>query len=146
MQGYKISTDTNEMDLDVIHGFISSTYWAKGIPRSAMEKAIRNSLCFGVLTETGEQVGFARLITDKATFAYLADVFILPEHRGLVLSKWLMQNIMAPPELQALRRMLLVTRDAQGLYAQFGFKEVVAPKGMMQILRPDVYQPKPAKT
>lgn len=146
MQGYKISTDTNDMDIDVIHGFIASTYWAEGIPRSVMDKAIKNSLCFGVLTETGEQVGFARMITDQATFAYLADVFILPKHRGLGLSKWLMQNIMAHPELQALRRMLLATRDAQGLYTQFGFNEVVDPKGMMQILRPDVYQPTPAKS
>mgnify|MGYP003677673870 FL=1 len=145
MQGYKISTDTNDMDIDVIHEFIASTYWAMGIPRIVMEKAIKNSLCFGVLTESGVQVGFARMITDQATFAYLADVFILPEHRGLGLSKWLMQNIMAHPELQALRRMLLATRDAQGLYTQFGINEVADSKGMMQILRPDVYQPTPAK-
>ncbi len=147
MQGYRISTELHELQLDVIHGFISQSYWASGIPAGTLEKAIQNSLCFGVYLDTaeptgrgGEQIGFARLITDKATFAYLADVFILDAHRGKGVSKWLMEHIVRHPDLQGLRRMMLATRDAHGLYAQYGFEPISNPEVLMQVWRPDIYQ------
>src|SRR6266487_1573762 len=114
-ENYIISTDPSKLNIDTIHHYLSEeSYWAKGIPRTVVEKSIANSLCFGLYNneQSMMQVGFARLITDKATFAWLADVFILPEHRGKGLSKWLMQIIHAHPELQSLRRWLLGTRDA----------------------------------
>ncbi|MCA3980365.1 GNAT family N-acetyltransferase [Vibrio vulnificus] len=140
MQGYRVTTDQSEMDFSVIFDFISQSYWAKGIPQATMHKAIDNAFCFAVLQDNGEQVGFARLITDKATFAYLAGVFILPQHRGQGLSKWLMENIIAHPELQGLRRMILATRDAHGLYKQFGFTPIEPVENFMQIWQPNVYQ------
>ena len=136
---YEISTDKSRLDLAVIHRFLSEeSYWAKGIPRETVEKAIAGSLCFG-LYQGKALVGFARVTTDTATFAYLADVFVLPEHRGAGLSKRLMQFIMDYPDLQGLRRILLATRDAHGLYAGFGFKPLDAPDNFMQFHRPDVY-------
>ncbi|MEJ2765342.1 GNAT family N-acetyltransferase [Photobacterium sp. MCCC 1A19761] len=140
MQGYKISTTQDDFDFEVIYQVISQSYWASGIPREILAKAIANSLCFGVYEDTGQQVGFARLITDKATFAYLADVFIVQSHQGLGLSKWLIEHIVAHPELQGLRRMVLATRDAHGLYAQYGFKAIENPEIFMQIWQPDVYR------
>ena len=140
MQGYRISTNQSDLDLDVIYSFISQSYWASGIPKQTLRKAISNSLCFGVYRDSGEQVGFARMITDKATFAYLADVFILEESRGLGLSKWLMETIIIHPDLQGLRRMLLSTRDAHSLYSQYGFKAIENPESLMQILQPNIYQ------
>ncbi|EOG5905603.1 GNAT family N-acetyltransferase [Vibrio vulnificus] len=140
MQGYRVTTDQSEMDFSVIFDFISKSYWAKGIPQATMHKAIDNAFCFAVLQDNGELVGFARLITDKATFAYLADVFILPQHRGQGLSKWLMEKIIAHPELQGLRRMILATRDAHGLYKQFGFTPIEPVENFMQIWKPNVYQ------
>ena len=118
---YLISTDPSLLDVDVIYDYLSGeSYWAKNIPRDVVEKSIANSLCFGVYHHN-KQIGFARLITDKATFAYLADVFIISEYRGKGLSKWLIQVIHAHPELQGLRRWVLGTRDAHGLYEQFGW-------------------------
>jgi GNAT superfamily N-acetyltransferase len=105
-----------------------------------MEKAIKNSLCFGVFTDSGNQVAFARMVTDSATFAYLADVFVLKEHRGKGLSKLLMQVIIAHPELQGLRRMALATSDAHSLYEQFGFKALGSPESFMELHQPDVYK------
>lgn len=140
IQGYKISAQTQDMDLNVIHGYISGSYWAKNIPLKVMKKAIDNSLCFGIFTEAGEQVGFARMVTDKATFAYLADVFVLQPHQGKALSKWLMQVILAHPELSGLRRMALATSDAHGLYQQFGFKALASPQSFMELHQADVYQ------
>lgn len=140
MEGYKISTSKDEMDIDAIHNFIGRSYWAEGIPKDTLSKAVNNSLCFGVFTTSGEQIGFARMITDSATFAYLADVYILEAHRGKGLSKWLMQEIMAHPDLQGLRRINLATRDAHGLYEKFGFKPLSSPENGMEILRPDVYK------
>ena len=120
-EDYKVSTDPGELDLAVIHKYLSGeSYWAEGIPLETVEKALSNSLCFG-LYKSNKQIGFARLVTDKATFAYLADVFILEEHRGKGLSKWLIEVIQSHPELQGLRRWMLMTRDAQGLYEQFGW-------------------------
>ena len=119
--GYSISTDFSLLDADVIYNYLSKeSYWAQNIPKEIVEKAIANSLCFGVY-HNNNQIGFARLITDKATFAYLADVFILEEHRAQGLSKWLIEVIHVHPELQGLRRWMLGTRDAHGLYEQFGW-------------------------
>jgi len=118
---YKISTDFSLLNIDVIFNYISGeSYWAKNVPRVVVEKSIANSLCFGLYFNS-QQIGFARLITDKATFAYLADVFILEDFRGKGLSKWLIEIIHAHPELQGLRRWMLGTRDAHGLYEQFGW-------------------------
>ena len=137
-QGYTIGTDKSKLDIDAIHSHLSQTYWAKGIPKRVVEKAIANSLCFG-MHHHGVQVGFARVVSDYATFAYLADVFVVEAHRGKGLSKWLIASIKAHPELQGLRRWALVTRDAQGLYAQFEFKPLSHPDRFMEIARPDIY-------
>ncbi len=118
---FRIGTDPVELDLAVIYRYLSTeSYWAQDIPVEVVEKAIANSLCFG-LYKNNKQIGFARLVTDKATFAYLADVFVLEEYRGQGLSKWLMEVIQSHPEVQGLRRWMLMTRDAQGLYEQFGW-------------------------
>ena len=137
--GFTIITDTSKMDIDVIHGYLSRSYWAQGIPRTIVEKSMEGSLCFAVLQDN-RQVGFARVITDKATFGYLADVFILEEYRGKGLSKWLMEIILGHPELQNFRRFLLSTRDAHGLYRQFGFEDLVSPENWMQVYNPDRYK------
>lgn len=139
MKGFIISTDNSLIDFELVYSFISQSYWAKGIPVETMKKAIDNALCFGVYSTEGNQVGFARMITDKATFAYLADVFILENFRGLGLSKFLVENIVSHPDLQGLRRIMLATKDAHGLYKQYGFKEIEYPEVLMQIWQPDVY-------
>ena len=142
MQEYRISSNSDDFDLAIIHQFISQSYWAKDIPIATLEKAILNSMCFAVISkqdDTEQLVGFARMITDRATFAYLADVFILIEHRGKELSKRLMQAVVSHPELQGLRRMLLATRDAHGLYQQFGFKKLATPDIFMELWNPEVY-------
>jgi len=136
---YEISTDRSRLDIAVIHDFLRSSYWAQGISRAVVERSIQHSLCFGAFFG-GQQVGFARVITDFAAFAYVADVFVLPEHRGRGVAKMLMRAIVEHPELQALRRVLLATRDAHGLYAQFGFKPLVHPEDFMTIHNPDVYR------
>lgn len=139
---YRISSDPGELDMVVIHQYLSGeSYWAQNIPFATVEKAIANSLCFG-LYYTNKQIGFARLVTDKATFAYLADVFVLEEHRGQGLSKWLMEVIQSHPELQGLRRWMLMTRDAQGLYEQFGWTvlDEDARKRSMQRHFKEVYE------
>ncbi|QJW92045.1 GNAT family N-acetyltransferase [Spirosoma taeanense] len=129
---YIVSTDKTRLDVALIHRFLSTeSYWALNIPIELVERAIRNSLCFGVYLDV-EQVGFARVITDEATFAYLADVFIVAEHRGRGLSKLLMQTISDYPALQGLRRWVLATRDAHSLYEQFGFTALDHPYIFMQ--------------
>jgi len=140
ISGYKISSEKKDMDLSVIHTYISSSYWAKNIPIKTMKKAIDNSLCFGVFTDSGQQVAFARMVTDTATFAYLSDVFVLSEYRGKGLSKWLMKTILEDPSLQGIRRMALATSDAHGLYEQFGFKSLGSPESFMELHQPDVYK------
>jgi N-acetylglutamate synthase-like GNAT family acetyltransferase len=140
IQGYKISSDIKDMDITVIHRYISRSYWAKNIPIATMNKALNNSLCFGVFTESGQQVAFARMVTDCATFAYLADVFVLKEHRGKGISKWMMKVILDDPNLQGIRRMALATSDAHNLYAQFGFKSLNSPESFMELHQPDVYK------
>lgn len=118
---YLISTDKKLLDIEVIHSYLAKqSYWAMNIPKEVVEKSILHSLCFGVFS-VDKQIGFARLVTDQATFAYLADVFILEDYRGKGLSKWLMHSIHAHPDLQGLRRWVLGTKDAHGLYEQFGW-------------------------
>ena len=138
---YFISDDHKRLDYQLIHQYLAQSYWAKDIPLSLLAKALDNSLCFGVYQKSNNhQVGFARMITDRATFAYLADVFILPSHRGQGLSKELMKTIKAHPDLQGLRRMVLVTKDAHSLYQQFGFTELNNSQGYMELWQPEVYK------
>jgi GNAT superfamily N-acetyltransferase len=137
----RISTDPDEMDVDAIHAFLGGeSYWARGIPRETVERSIRNSLCFGVFdTAGGAQVAFARVVTDRATFAYLADVYVVPAFRGRGISRLLMETITAHPDLQGLRRWMLMTQDAHGLYAQFGFRPLAHPDRAMERTDPDIY-------
>jgi len=139
---YTITTDKRRLDLNAIHAFLSQTYWSPGVPMAVVKRAIENSLTFGIL-QGSEQIGFARVVTDKATFAYLADVYVLEAHRGKGLSKRLLQEIQAHEELQGLRRFLLATKDAHGLYAQFGFKELANPSRMMEMWNPNAYNQAP---
>jgi len=136
---FVISTDRTRLDLDAIHGFLTNCYWAKGIPREVVARSIEQSLCFGVYDGSGAQVGFARVISDFATIAYVGDVFVLDTHRGRGLGKWLMESITHHPALQNLRRWILTTRDAHGLYAQVGFRPVQSPERFMELHQPDVY-------
>ena len=136
---YAITTDRQHFDIERIHAYLTTSYWSPGIPIATVTRAIENSLCFGIFHKA-EQIGFARVITDKATFAYLADVYILESHRGQGLSKWLMETIKQHEALQGLRRFMLGTRDAHGLYRQYGFKELANPARMMEILNQKVYE------
>jgi len=135
-KGFIISTDKKLLDIELIYNYLNNdSYWAKGIQRERLEKAIQNSMCFGVYNHD-LFAGFARVVTDNATFAYLCDVFILPEFRKKDLSKWLMQTIVKHPDLQGLRRWSLATADAHGLYAQFGFSQISKPENWMEIFTP----------
>jgi len=136
---YSISTDKGRLDVALIHGFLTMSYWAAGVPMEVVKRSIEHSLAFGVFKED-QQVGFARIITDYATFAYLGDVFILEPFRGRGLSKWLMEVIVGHPDLQGLRRWVLLTRDAHGLYRQVGFTEPSRPERYMELHFPDVYK------
>lgn len=138
-ENFMVSTDKSKLDLFVIHAFLTKSYWATNIPFEIVKKSIENSLCFGVY-DNGKQVGFARIISDYATFAYLADVFVLPENRGNGLSKFLMQTIKTHPELQNLRRWMLATKDAHKLYEKFGFTRLIDPDPIMVISNPNIYQ------
>ncbi len=133
-----VDSDPERLDVAVVHGFLTDSYWAKGIPVETVRRSIRNSLCFG-LYEGSRQIGFARVVTDRATFAYLADVFVLESHRGRGLAKLLMDAVVAHPELQGLRRWMLATRDAHAIYAQYGFTPLPAPEVFMQLHDPGVY-------
>jgi len=135
---YSIRTDPKQLDVDAIHAFLSRSFWAEGIPKETVAKAIANSLCFGVF-EGKTQVGFARVVTDRATFAYLCDVYVLESHRGHGLGKWLIETVMAHPDLQGLRRFQLVTRDAHGLYSRHGFESPLNPERHMEIFRHGMY-------
>ena len=136
---YLISTDRDRLQLDMIHRFLSEeSYWANSRSMDQTQEAISNSVCFGLYTE-GQQIGFARVVTDKATFAYLGDVFILSEFRGRGLSKWLMEVIISHPDLQGLRRWILATRDAHKLYRKFGFDALKFPERWMEKAAPDAY-------
>ncbi len=138
MNTYDISTDPSRLQLDAIHAYLTRSYWSPGIPMDVVARGIANSLCFGIY-QGQAQVGFARVITDKASFAYLADVYVLEEHRGQGLSRRLVGEILAHPELQGLRRVLLATADAHGLYARFGFAALAAPDRMMEIRNPPAW-------
>jgi GNAT superfamily N-acetyltransferase len=151
---FLISTDPARLDLDVIHGFLTNSYWAKGIPREVVARSIEHSLCFGIYDEgdgnspllaksarsRAPQVGFARVVSDFSTVAYLGDVFVLKSHRGRGLSKWMMECIVEHPALQGLRRWILLTRDAHGLYSQFGFTTLKAPERYMELHNLAVYE------
>jgi GNAT superfamily N-acetyltransferase len=129
---YDISTDPSRLQLEAIHACLTRSYWSPGIPKEIVARAIANSLCFGIYLGDS-QVGFARVVTDKASFAYLADVYVLEEHRGQGLSKRLVAQILAHPDLQGMRRFMLATADAHGLYTQFGFKPLAKPQSVMEI-------------
>ncbi len=136
---YTISTDKRRLQLDVIHGYLVNSYWAANVPRAVVERSIEHSLCFGVY-KGSDQIGFARVITDYATFGYIGDVFILEPYRGQGLSKWLMKTIVEYPDLQGFRRWLLATKDAHGLYQQFGFKSLADASRFLERTNPDVYK------
>jgi len=138
-----ITTDPARLDLTAIHDFLSGSYWAKGIPRDVMERSIRHSICFGAL-DRDRQVGFARVITDRATFAYVADVFVVDSHRGRGIGKRIMACITSHPELQNLRLWTLFTRDAHGLYRQHGFREARYPDRLMERRAERPYAPSTA--
>jgi GNAT superfamily N-acetyltransferase len=138
-EAFSISTDPAQMDVDAVHAYLTRSYWAEGIPRAVVAKSIEGSLCFG-LFEGSRQIGFARVITDRATFAYLCDVYVLEEYRGRGLGKKLMKEVCAHPDLQGLRRFVLATRDAHGLYNQFEFTPLKYPSRYMEIARPGIYK------
>ena len=137
---FLVSTDPRRLDLRVVHQFLTNCYWAKGIPREVVERSIQHALCFGIYDGSGAQVGFARVVSDFSTVAYLGDVFVLESHRGRGLGKWMMQCILAHPALEGMRRWILVTRDAHGLYKQFGFTALQSAERYMELHRPDVYE------
>jgi len=139
---FLISTDPGRIDLQAVHAYLTRSYWSEGVPIEVVERSIRGSLCFG-LYDDARQIGFARVITDAATFAYLADVYVLESHRGQGLAKWMMSVIMAHPDVQGLRRFTLATKDAHGLYAQYGFTPLRAPDRHMEIARPNIYRSAP---
>jgi len=141
MDAYEISTDRARLDLRAIHAYLFRSYWSPQIPLETVERAMRNSLCFGVYeSASGAQVGFTRVVTDYATFAYLCDVYVLEEHRGRGLSKWMMREVMAHPALAGARRAMLATRDAHGLYEEYGFAVAGKEGNLMEIVRPDIYR------
>jgi GNAT superfamily N-acetyltransferase len=139
-----VSTDRSRLDIDLVHTVLASTYWAANIPREVVVRSIENSLAFGIY-EGGRQVGFARVITDLATYGYLADVFVLEEFRGRGLGDWLIKSIVRHPQLQGLRRFALFTRDAAPLYARYGFSTPEGPSGYMEIVNRGVYGMHPAE-
>ena len=135
---YRITDDPRAVDLAVVHEFLASSYWARGIPRETVARAVARSLPFS-LFQGDRQVGFARAVTDRATFAYLADVFVLESERGRGLGGWLVATVLALPELQGLRRWLLATRDAHGLYRRFGFTPLADPSIVLTRHDPEIY-------
>ena len=135
---FLISTDRARVDLDAIHAFLTNSYWAKGIPKETVRRSLENSLCFGLYCGN-EQAGFARAVSDFATFAYIGDVFVLDAYRGRGLGKWLMECIVSHPSLQGLRRWSLATRDAHSLYSRFGFTPLAATECWMERHNPNVY-------
>ena len=132
---YLISTDAPRLDLGAIHDFLSTSYWAAGVPEDVVKRSVENSLVFGVYRGK-EQVGFARVVTDYATFAYLADVFVLEAHRGRGLGKWLIEVVLSHPDLRGLRRWMLATGDAHELYRKYGFAELARAEIFMEIHSP----------
>jgi GNAT superfamily N-acetyltransferase len=140
--GVILSTDRGRLDREAIHDFLKRSYWAHGIPRDVVDRSVDNALCFG-LYEGSRQIGFARVITDYATFAYLSDVYVLESHRGRGLATWMMEVVMAHPELQGLRRWMLATRDAHRLYRRIGFADLAHPEWLMEISARGLYEKEP---
>jgi GNAT superfamily N-acetyltransferase len=140
LAGYLISDDPARLDVDAIHAYLTRSYWAAGIPREVVARAVANSLCLGLYAADGLQVGLTRVISDYTTFAYLCDVYVLEAHRGHGLSKAMLRALTSHPRLQGLRRMHLLTQDAHGLYAQFGFRVVANPERHMEWRNPEVYR------
>jgi N-acetylglutamate synthase-like GNAT family acetyltransferase len=138
--GYVLSDDPQRIDADAVHAYLSRCYWAEGIPKEVVARSLQNSLNLGIYAPTGEQVGLLRVISDYATFAYLCDVYVLESHRGRGLSKAGMKLLISHPKLQGLRRLQLVTKDAHGLYAQFGFSAVQQPEWHMEKRTPNLYR------
>lgn len=130
--------DPQRFDTTAIHAFLTTSYWSPGVPLSVVQRAIAGSLCIAAIDAVG-LVGFARLVTDRATFAYLADVFVLPRHRGHGVSKQMLERLFAHPDVQGLRRLMLATRDAHALYQRFGFTPLAAPERFMELHNPAVY-------
>ena len=150
MDTIRITTDVASMDLDAIHAYLTRSYWSEGIPKELVARAMAGSICFGLLDSARSrgssnppprerQIGFARVITDGATYAYLCDVYVLEEYQGRGLGTWMMRELMSHPDLQGLRRFGLVTRDAHGLYEKLGFAPLANPSGHMEIVRPGMY-------
>jgi GNAT superfamily N-acetyltransferase len=133
--GYEVSTDPARLDLEAVHGFLRTAYWSQGVPREVVERSLEHSIPFGLYDARGGQAGFARVVSDRAAFAYLGDVFVLPEHRGRGLGVWLVECVLAHPELQGLRRWHLATADAHELYRRFGFRETGTPERHMFLER-----------
>lgn len=135
---FTITTDPARIDRAAAHAFLTGSYWARGVPREVVDRSIENSIAFA-LFDGERQIGFARAVTDRATFAYLSDVYVLDEYRGRGLARWLVETVLAHPDLQGLRRWMLATRDAHGLYAKVGFTPLDAPERFMEIFDPEVY-------
>src|SRR5215469_10979574 len=135
---YEITSDPSRIDVEAAHAFLCKTYWSPGIPLAVVRKAIENSLCVAAF-RAEKQIGFARAVTDRATFAYLADVYVLEKHRGRGLSRAMIEVLLSHPDLQGLRRLLLATRDAHGLYEKFGFQPLAKPDRIMELHNPNVY-------
>jgi GNAT superfamily N-acetyltransferase len=136
---FRITTDRAAIDVDAVHAYIARSYWAESIPREIVTKAIDGSLCFALL-HGAAQVGFARVVTDRATFAYLCDVYVLENYQGRGLGKWLIRELLTHPDLQGLRRFMLATKDAHGLYEPFSFAPPKFPETILEILRPGLYK------
>lgn len=138
-ENYTISCDPSKQDIDVVASFLKTSYWAKDIPTDTVAKSLQHSLCFALL-DGDRQIGLARVVSDFATFAFLSDVFVLPDYRGKGLGKWLIECVLAHPELQGLRRWMLGTKDAHGLYRKYGFTPVTHPETLMELRNPNVYR------
>jgi GNAT superfamily N-acetyltransferase len=141
--GYVLSDDPARLDVGAIHGYLARSYWAANIPRDVVARAVRHSLCIGLYAPDGAQVGLVRVVTDYASFAWLCDVFVLEPHRGHGRSRAMMRAVMSHPALQTVRRFTLATRDAHGLYAQFGFTAVTKPENQMEKRQPQPWQQPP---
>jgi len=135
---YSITTDPQKLDIVAIHAYLSRSFWAEGIPKDTVARSLANSLCFGLFDEAA-QIGLARVVTDRATYAYLCDVYVLESHRTRGLGKWLIETVMAHPDVQGLRRFQLVTRDAHGLYSRHGFAPPAHPERHMEIFKHGMY-------
>jgi GNAT superfamily N-acetyltransferase len=144
-EDFTITDRREDLDMEAVHSFLRESYWAQGIPRGLLEKAVANSICFGVY-RSAQQIGFGRVVTDLATFAYLSDIFMVQAYRGRGLGQWLVSCMLGYPELQGLRRWLLATRDAHGLYGKKGFAALRKPEWFMEINDPDIYLRNPGST